>query len=421
MRRFAFSVTLMIFVVFLLLVLLLVSNIFATFAVVTINKNKTMAKKKKMLKAKEPVKVRFKSLANGNQSSYLDIYQDGKRSYDFLKLYLVPEIDNEAKAKNANALKAANAIKAQRIIELANSKAGMTSVSSRSKMLLCDWLKVYDADQKRMGKHTAISIRQLSVVLKEYKGEKLTLRDVDKAFCVGFIDFLRNTYKTATGKPLKPVTIENYCACLNCALNAAVRAEVIAENPFAKVSATDKVKAQESTREYLSIEEIKAIIATPCKYDAVKQAYLFSVYCGLRISDVRALRWGQVAANGNQTHIEIVMQKTKAPLYLPLSQQAIKWMPERNGKADEERVFALPCHTTLNMILNRLAKDAGISKHITFHTARHTFATMMLTLGADLYTTSKLLGHTDVATTQIYAKIVNKKKDDAVNLVNGIF
>ena len=73
------------------------------------------------------------------------------------------------------------------------------------------------------------------------------------------------------------------------------------------------------------------------------------------------------------------------------------------------------------MALRKWASEAGITKHLTFHTARHTFATMMLTLGADLYTTSKLLGHTDVATTQIYAKIVDKKKDEAVNLVNGIF
>ena len=67
------------------------------------------------------------------------------------------------------------------------------------------------------------------------------------------------------------------------------------------------------------------------------------------------------------------------------------------------------------------AKAAGINKNMTFHTARHTFATMMLTLGADLYTTSKLLGHSDVQITQVYAKIVNQKKDEAVNLVNGLF
>ena len=63
----------------------------------------------------------------------------------------------------------------------------------------------------------------------------------------------------------------------------------------------------------------------------------------------------------------------------------------------------------------------SLAEPITFHLARHTFATMMLTLGADLYTTSKLLGHADVKMTQVYAKIINQKKDDAVNLVNGLF
>ena len=58
---------------------------------------------------------------------------------------------------------------------------------------------------------------------------------------------------------------------------------------------------------------------------------------------------------------------------------------------------------------------------VLFHLARHTFATMMLTLGADLYTTSKLLGHANVKMTQVYANIINQKKDDAVNLVNGLF
>ena len=62
-----------------------------------------------------------------------------------------------------------------------------------------------------------------------------------------------------------------------------------------------------------------------------------------------------------------------------------------------------------------------LASYILFHCLRHTFATMMLTLGADLYTTSKLLGHADVKMTQVYAKIINQKKDDAVNLVNGLF
>ena len=115
------------------------------------------------------------------------------------------------------------------------------------------------------------------------------------------------------------------------------------------------------------------------------------------------------------------MQKTKEPIYLPLSPEALKWMPERGDKMAEDHVFDLPSPTMINVLLKPWAKAAGIDKRFSFHTARHTFATMMLTLGADLYTTSKLLGHADVKMTQVYAKIINQKKDDAVNLVNGLF
>ncbi len=116
------------------------------------------------------------------------------------------------------------------------------------------------------------------------------------------------------------------------------------------------------------------------------------------------------------------MRKTSAPLYLPLSNQALKWMPERGDAADDDLVFAtLPRESGILPVIKKWAKDAGIAKNVNFHTSRHTFATMLLTLGADIYTVSKLLGHTNVKTTQIYAKIVNKKKDDAVSLVDNIF
>ena len=68
-----------------------------------------------------------------------------------------------------------------------------------------------------------------------------------------------------------------------------------------------------------------------------------------------------------------------------------------------------------------MAAEAGIKKHLTFHTARHTFATMGITLGVDIYTMSKMLGHSDIATTQIYAKLVDSKKLEAVNLIDKFF
>ena len=171
----------------------------------------------------------------------------------------------------------------------------------------------------------------------------------------------------------------------------------------------------------MTIDEVRALIDTPMENEAIKDAYLFSCFCGLRISDIIRLQWKDVFVDGGQYRLSVSMQKTKEPIYLPLSSEALKWMPERGNKTPEDKVFDLPSPNTINILIKPWAKAAGISKRFTFHTARHTFATMMLTLGADLYTTSKLLGHADVKMTQVYAKIINKKKDDAVNLVNGLF
>lgn len=116
------------------------------------------------------------------------------------------------------------------------------------------------------------------------------------------------------------------------------------------------------------------------------------------------------------------MQKTTTPIYQPLSESAMSWLPERGDASSGDAVFGtLPALARINLMLKVWAKDAGVTKHISFHTSRHSFATMMLTLGADLYTTSKLLGHSNVKTTQIYAKIVDSKKVEAVNLLDKAF
>ena len=143
--------------------------------------------------------------------------------------------------------------------------------------------------------------------------------------------------------------------------------------------------------------------------------------CGLRVSDIERLKWGDIKESNGRKQIEIVMKKTQEPLYVPLSQCALDYLPERGNSTDEDNVFLyLTTDSRLNKHVAQLAASAGIKKHVTFHTARHTFATLLLTEGADLYTTSKLLGHTDISTTQIYAKIVDEKKQEAVSLLDNI-
>lgn len=373
------------------------------------------------VKLKEPVKIRFRELADGTKSIYLDIYKDGVRRYEFLKLYLHPGRSEAIRKRNAATLAAAESLKSQRVIELTNNQAGIPNTGLRSKMLLSDWMQQFYESQIRKGVKGQKLLLTSAKVLKQY-APKARMRDVNKEFCLGYIDFLRNTYKGRLGGGLTPYGAISYFGMLRTALNAAVRAQVIVENPINRLTQADKIKMPESQRIYLTIDEVKAMIATPCQKDIVRRAFLFACYCGMRLSDVSSLRWKDLSKDGDQWRACIVMRKTSAPLYLPLSNQALKWMPERGEAADDDLVFAtLPRESSILPIIKKWAKDAGIAKNVNFHTSRHTFATMLLTLGADIYTVSKLLGHTNVKTTQIYAKIVNKKKDDAVSLVDNIF
>ena len=365
--------------------------------------------------------MRTKKLADGSESYYLDIYVDGKRSYEFLKLYLLPEINSRVKEQNRATKAAVEAIKSKRIIELTHSKAGLKKTSVRSKMLLDDWMETYLAEQEHKGARGVKLLRTVCRLLPLYK-KKVKMGEIDKKWCLDFIDWLQHTYKTRWGNPLSPKSAADYVGYFSTVLNAAVRAEVIPENPIMTLAPTERIKVPESKREYLTIDEIKALIDTECPREDVKRAYLFSCYCGLRLSDIYALRWKDIFLDGEQYRVSTVMQKTTTPIYLPLSRHAVRWLPERDGEGDELKIFAgLPAEPNINKVLAKWVAAAGITKKITYHTSRHSFATMMLTLGADLYTTCKLLGHANVKTTQIYAKIVDSKKVEAVNLVDNVF
>ncbi len=382
-----------------------------------------MARTKRQVKAKEPIKIRFKKLANGNKSIYLDIYTDGRREYEFLKLYLVPEKNEAARVLNQNALQAANAIKSQMIIDLANGKARINK--SRCKILLSDWILMYGDKLGEKYKYHFKALRTIVDAVCAKTGKK-TLSEIDKRYCLAFVDYLRHGYIGRLGKPLSRTTASNYCTFLKSALNMAVREELINNNPYVLLDVKDRIVRGECERVYLTIEEIKKLIAadvpsrtnTTCQ---IKEPFLFACFTGFRYSDVKALTWERINKDGNKFRLIINQKKTKETNSIELSAQAQKWMPKRGCKSNDDLVFSLPTEPHMNNKLKMWAKAAGIEKNISFHTARHSFATMMLTLGVDLYTVSKLLGHTNISNTQIYAKIVDKKKDEAVNLVNDVF
>lgn len=376
--------------------------------------------KKQMRTAKEPVRIRTKELKNGNQSIYLDYYHAGRREYEFLHLYIIPERTPLDKEQNKTTWSIARTIQAQRVTELANGAAGIKR-ERKGDILLTDYLHNHYLTLAKLRPSTQKLTSLMIDKVTEYGGDKLMLRDVDVDFCKGFIDYLLTSKNKYTGAPLTKRSADIYYTRFVFAINEAVRNGYLTNNPLQRLTMTDKITPETSTREYLTIDEVKALINTDCKHTDLKRAFLFSCFCGLRLSDIRTLRWKDIEySKDGSARVTIVQQKTNEPLYLDLSEEALKWMPSDRG-GDNELIYNLGCCSMISHNISIWSIAAGIKKHVTFHVARHTFATMLLTLGGDLYTVSKLLGHTNIQTTQIYAKIIDQKRRDTANLVNGIF
>ncbi len=384
-----------------------------------------MARTKKAKRETSFVTLRQKARAKGRVVLYLDIYKDGARKYEFLNLYLVPEVNDAAKVQNKNTMQAALAIRNQRELEVIQGKGGLTP-TSLSKMLLLDWLEQFRQQKLQTGQsgERAAFVAKVITHIKAYKGDNIRLSDVDEKYCKGFINYLATAKvgrNTKNGGCLSATTANNYFQAFTSALNEAVRKKLIPVNPIQYLSREEKkpIKAERSNRTFLTIEEVSKLMETDCKNQMIKCAFLFSCFTGLRVSDIKNLRWSNIKERDGVKYLDITMQKTREPLTIKLNKQAESWLPVRGVT---EEVFNLPYYeVTINDNLKRWAKKAGIEKDICFHMSRHTFATMELTMGVDLYVVSKLMGHQEVGVTQVYADIINKQREDAVDVLDRAF
>lgn len=388
-----------------------------------------MARPKKQIVLKEPVRLRVKTLKDGNRSLYLDLYDKGVRKYEYLKLYLYPETSPEAKEHNNETMKLAQQVKAERILAL-QTHGGVEEWDSikKSTMPMVIWMERYYEHPSRKlsisSTHWREQTRKMfSAYLDTIHRPNLALGDIDKTVCRGFINYLlsaknRRKKEEAT---ISTTSAHQYMTEFISSLNYAVREGLIPSNPFKQIPANERIGRADKEREFLTIEEIKTLINTPCPREDVKVAFFFSCFTGLRIGDIRKITAKDIykSADGFTEYICMNMSKTKHNVIIPLSDEAKRWLPE--SKDRDIPYFTLPVPSTISLCLDHWVKAAGIHKKITFHCARHTFATMMLTLGADIYTTSKLLGHNHVATTEIYAKVIDKKKFESMNQLDKMF
>ena len=383
---------------------------------------------------KEQVKIRYKELKKGGSSIYLDCYVNGIREYKFLNLYLKEEKSRADKLWNKEQVRLANAIKAQYIIDIQNGEYGFKDRNRARKLNFITYCEEMANEYDSNGQ-TSCAVLMRSAVKRMvcYKGKNITFNSIDKDFLIGFIEHLnsdiRDFDKEGKGKKRKPKPLSNVYkealfARIMVALNKAERDGIIIKNPGKDIDRKLKPHSEQKVRCYLTLEELQRIIGADYRPDNdVKPAFLFCCFSGLRYSDVQKLTWGEITVSPEGcAQIETNMQKTGKDIIIPLSDNALKWLPERGEMPSGSRIFyKLPDQVTnADVRLKTLIKKAGISKHVTFHVARHTFATLTLTYGADLYTVSKLLGHANIRTTQVYAKIVDESKRKAVNLIPKI-
>jgi len=366
-----------------------------------------------------------KQTKDGSISLYLEIYkgsttnQDGKvkilRDYEYLNIYLIdkPKTPTE-KQQNKDNLQLAESIKAKRQLEIKNGLYGFSNDFKQSTNFI-DYFK--QQKEKRLQSNGNYGNWDSSLKhLIKFAGTKISFREIDESFCENFRDYLKDKAKTKSGQPLSSSSVSSYFNKFRACLKEAVKKKVILSNPATDVT---NPKVIESKREYLTFDELKAIVKAECRYDVLKRAFIFSCLTGLRWSDVNNLKWSEVQNTNEGWRITFHQQKTKGLQYLDMSEQARSYLGMA-GNPDERVFTGLKYSSYMNVELTKWMMKADITKDITFHSSRHTFAVLQLTLGTEIFTLSKLLGHSELKTTQIYAKIIDEKKREAVNKIPDI-
>ncbi len=283
----------------------------------------------------------------------------------------------------------------------------------------CDFIGYFEKLTDRRHANSSNSIRtnwkRETTLLKEFsQGEPILFKDINVTLIENFKEFLVNAPQAGGKKgTISRNTASTYFSIFKAGLHQAFIDGYLTVDLAAKVK---NIKYQESQREYLTTEELNRLASTPCDSPILKRAALFSALTGLRHSDIQKLTWKEVVKDEGHYRLLFTQQKTKGTEYMPISVQAYQLCGERR---DPDRLVfeGLQDPSWISKPLERWIAKSGIQKHITFHCFRHTYATLQLTNGTDIYTVSKMLGHKKVSTTQIYAKIVDEKKEQAADAI----
>jgi integrase len=368
------------------------------------------------------IKLQQKKLKNGKSSLYLEFYhgyqknENGvishRRTFEYLQLYLFENPQNsDEKRKNKEAMQMAENIFTIRKADFIKGKYNIKN-EKKGEITFLDYFR--HLKDERYESHSNYGNWDAALKhIERFCPEHIKLNEIDTDFVKNFKKYLDTKAKTKSGTPLAQNSKYTYFNKFRAALREAYNENYIQQDVIKSV----KTFAQaESLREYLTYSELQSLSNAYCKYPVLKNAFIFSCLTGLRWSDIDKMKWSEVRDEENGARVIFRQKKTDSVEYLYISAQARKLLGSQRGP--NEKVFkGLKYGVHFNAQILTWCMRAGITKHITFHSARHTNAVLLLENGADIYTVSKRLGHRELRTTQIYAKIIDKKMKAAANMI----
>ena len=372
------------------------------------------------------VKLREKIISGNRHSLYLDFYpaiphpETGKPTRrEFLGLYIFDKINNPIDNQHKKeTLQLAEQIRQKRENHLNKPEiyTGYEKEQLKIKELGEENFITYFkslADKRKASNHDNwVSAYNY---LETFTKGNLKFIDLNQKFCNNFKDYLLTTKSNKSKKvTLAQNSAVSYFNKLKATLKQAYKDGYLSSDLNSKIQ---PIKQAETQRNFLTIEELNSLVKTDCNNPLLKRAALFSALTGLRFSDIKNLVWGELEyIEGNGYFIQFKQQKTKGVEMMPISEQAYSLLGDL--KEPISKVFdGLTYSAYENKHLYQWIGAAGITKDITFHCFRHTFATLQLSKGTDIYTVSKMLGHRELKTTQIYAKIIDQTKRDAADKI----
>lgn len=359
------------------------------------------------------VTLRQRVISNGRISLYLDYYPAIRNPYtmkmsrrEYLGIYIYARPKNEIERDfNNEMLSKAEAIRCIRVQAIVNEEFGFLD---KHKMK-ADFL-AYFREKAKLKYHKWDCVYQH---FEKFVNGYCTFGDVTVELCQKFRQYLLNCKQIRHPNiSVSRNSAAGYFSTFRALLKIAYQEKMLRENLNDFI---DKIEWKEVKKQYLTLAEVKKLAATPCKIPVLKQASLFSCMTGLRISDILQLTWDNIEVGpDNGYYIRICTEKTETEATLPISNEAL----ELCGISGSGRVFKGLTRAMTNQPLKQWISEAGIKKHITFHLHRHTFATLQIAAGTDIYTVSKMLTHRNVSTTQIYAELVSEKKRESANKIS---